>query len=102
MSMLIRYFSSFALLLAGIGLLLSATASHASATAEQTSHQQWLQLADAQAKISKGQAARAAQSKHGGKVLSVSQSGGNYRVKLLKDSGKVIIVIVDGQSGSVR
>lgn len=59
----------------------------------------------AQASISEGQAASMAKSKYGGKVLSVSKSGSGgrvvYRVKLLLDSGRVIIVTVDGQTGRV-
>ena len=59
----------------------------------------------AQAAISEGQAAAIAKSQHGGKVLSVSKSNNNgrviYRVKLLLDSGRVIIVSVDGQTGRV-
>lgn len=60
----------------------------------------------AQASISQGQAAELAKSRYGGKVLSVAKSnnGGRitYRVKLLLDSGRVIIVSVDGQSGQIR
>ncbi len=59
----------------------------------------------AQAGISEGQAASIARSQYGGKVLSVSKSGSGgrvvYRVKLLLDSGRVIIVTVDGQTGRV-
>ena len=59
----------------------------------------------AQAGISEGQAASIAKSKYGGKVLSVSRSGNGdrviYRVKLLLDSGRVVIVTVDGQTGRV-
>ena len=39
-------------------------------------------------------AARAAQDKHGGRVLKVERIDDGYRVKLLKDSGKVKVVFV--------
>ena len=59
-------------------------------------------LADNQQKaISKNQAASAAQSKYGGKVLNVSRKGNSYRVKLLQESGRVRIVTVDAFSGKV-
>jgi len=100
-SMLIRQLSTTALLLLGFSLPFT-TVNACAHSMEHTTRSAWLQLAEAPSKITKGQAARAAQNKHGGKVLSVSQAGSNYRVKLLKDSGKVVIVIVDGQSGKVR
>jgi len=59
-----------------------------------------LQLADGG--ISASEAASAAQRRHGGKVLKVSRSGAVFRVKLLLDSGKVIIVTVDAQTGRVK
>src|SRR5690606_31766028 len=59
----------------------------------------------AQTGISEGQAASMARSRYGGKVLSVSKAGSGdrviYRVKLLLESGRVIIVTVDGQTGHV-
>ena len=55
--------------------------------------------------ISAQQAARLVKNKYGGKVLKVKNNGSrnnpNYRVKLLKDSGHVISVSVDGRSGRV-
>lgn len=74
----------------------------ASSAASESANPHWLQLADAGPSITKSQAARAAQKKHGGKVLNVARAGNNYRVKLLKDSGKVVIVMVDGKTGSVN
>lgn len=59
-------------------------------------------LAQAKKGISKSQAASAAQSKYGGKVINVSQRGNSYRVKLLLDSGKVKIVTVDATTGQAR
>lgn len=50
--------------------------------------------------ISRGQAASIAQSRYGGKVLSINkrQQGGQviYRVKLLLDTGRVKIVRING------
>jgi hypothetical protein len=43
-------------------------------------------------------AARAAQKQHGGRVLDVEKRGDHYRVKLLKDSGKVKVVKVPAQN----
>ncbi|WP_236074732.1 PepSY domain-containing protein [Teredinibacter purpureus] len=60
-----------------------------------------LQLAQATKGVSRSQAANAAQRRYGGKVLSVSRKESLYRVKLLQDSGKVIIVSVDARSGKV-
>ena len=55
--------------------------------------------------ISAQQAARIVKSRFGGKVLKVSNSGSksnpSYRVKLLKDNGHVISVLVDAQSGRI-
>ena len=42
----------------------------------------------------KKEAARAAKAEHGGRVLDVKRAEDGYRVKLLKDSGKVKIVFV--------
>ncbi len=51
-------------------------------------------------------AARAAQAEHGGRVLKVERKGDRYRVKILKDSGKVKIVFVpkaaEGKKGRAR
>lgn len=40
------------------------------------------------------QAAKKARAKHGGKVLKVSRKGNAYRVKLLKESGRVVTVTI--------
>ncbi|MFT6285508.1 MAG: hypothetical protein ACJA09_000243 [Alcanivorax sp.] len=42
------------------------------------------------------QAAAQAKSIHGGKVLKVTRGKGGYKVKLLQDSGRVVIVKVAG------
>ncbi|WP_246439054.1 PepSY domain-containing protein [Teredinibacter franksiae] len=55
----------------------------------------------AQTSISKSEAAFAAKQRYGGKILSVNKSDNVYRVKLLLDSGKVIIVVVDANTGKV-
>ena len=52
------------------------------------------------ASLTAQQAAKRAQSRHGGKVLKVSRSKSGYRVKLLLDSGRVTTVtITSRQSG---
>lgn len=55
--------------------------------------------------ISAKEAARIVKNKYGGKVLKVKRVGSknklNYRVKLLKKSGHVISVTVDGNSGRI-
>ncbi|SMF20800.1 hypothetical protein SAMN02745866_01304 [Alteromonadaceae bacterium Bs31] len=61
-----------------------------------------LLIAQAKREISKSQAASAAQSKYGGKVINVSRKGSSYRVKLLLESGKVKIVTVDASTGKAR
>lgn len=51
------------------------------------------------------QAARLVKSRHGGKILKVQRTKVNghvgYRVKVLKDSGHVISVAVDAETGRV-
>ena len=51
-------------------------------------------------------AARTAQAQHGGRVLAVERQNGGYRVKLLKDSGTVKVVMVPvpepGKPGDTR
>lgn len=51
--------------------------------------------------MDKGQAAAKAKRQHGGKVLSVQQKGdGNFKVKLLLDSGHVKIVTIYSNGSS--
>ncbi|MFD2166205.1 PepSY domain-containing protein [Thalassotalea euphylliae] len=52
--------------------------------------------------ISARQAASIVQSAYGGKVLKVQSSGKGYRVKLLKQDGRIISVFVDGKSGRIK
>ena len=54
---------------------------------------------DGQAGVSSRQAAAAARSKVGGRVISVKpyKNGNGYRVRLLVDGGRVITVRVDGK-----
>lgn len=47
------------------------------------------------------QAAQMARSRFGGKVLKVKNNQSNYRVKLIKDNGHIISVIVDAKTGRV-
>ncbi len=47
------------------------------------------------------QAAKKVQSRFGGKVLKVQQSGNGYRVKLIKKDGRIVSVFVDG-SGKIK
>lgn len=71
----------------------------------QSNYGGFVRAADNDAKISASQAGNLAKRKHGGKVLKItpvkSSSGTNYQVKLLLDSGKVIVVTVDGNTGRV-
>ena len=57
-------------------------------------------------KISQQQAAQKVKSRYGGKILKVQNSkvAGNagYKVKLLKEDGHIISVLVDGQSGKIK
>lgn len=99
--MFIRHTAKLSLTLL-LSCLLSTVSLPASSAGNEPLDPQWLRLADAGPSITKSQAARAAQKKHGGKVLNVAHAGNNYRVKLLKDSGKVVIVMVDGKTGNVK
>ena len=52
------------------------------------------------------QAASIVMSRYGGKVLKVSKQkvngGSGYKVKLLKDNGQIISVVVDATSGRLK
>ncbi len=52
--------------------------------------------------LDKAQAAERAKQKVNGRVLRVEKSRDNYRVKMLKKSGRVVSVDVDKRSGEVR
>lgn len=56
--------------------------------------------------ISKQQAAQIAMRVYSGKLLKVSKQQGKrsaiYRVKLLKDNGHIITILVDAQSGKIK
>jgi len=47
-----------------------------------------------QKKLTASEAAARAKAQHGGKVLKVTPSGKGYRVKMLKDSGRVVTVMI--------
>ena len=57
-------------------------------------HAQGSKQSQQQPSMSSQQAADKARAKHGGKVLKVTRKGKAYRVKLLKDSGRVVTVTV--------
>ena len=57
-------------------------------------HAQGSKQSQQQPGMSPQQAADKARAKHGGKVLKVTRQGKAYRVKLLKDSGRVVTVTV--------
>jgi Peptidase propeptide and YPEB domain len=61
---------------------------------------------DQGARISASEAGNIAKQRYGGKVLKItpvrSDGGTHYEVRLLLDSGKVINVTVDGNTGAVR
>lgn len=52
--------------------------------------------------ISKSEAAERARIAADGRVLKVEQTSQNYRVKVLKKSGRVVSVEVDKRSGKVK
>lgn len=54
-----------------------------------------------QGSLSAQQAADIAQKKYGGRVLKIKPDGKVYRIKLLLDSGRVIQVTVDANSGKL-
>lgn len=64
-----------------------------------------VQYAQGESRTDKSKAADIARSAHGGKVLSVDEVNSDgrvvFRVKLLLDGGRIKIVTVDGNSGSV-
>ena len=70
----------------------------------QAAHERPIYLAQAQgqkaraqsSKITAREAAARARQQYGGKVLKVTPSGRNYRVRLLQDSGRVITVTIRG------
>lgn len=54
--------------------------------------------------ISQSQAAAIARNRYGGKVMSVSRTGGDrpaYKVKLLLDNGRVKVVYIDANTGRI-
>lgn len=52
--------------------------------------------------ISKERAAQIARREVPGRVLSVTRNGENYRVKILRKSGEVVIVFVNANTGKVN
>lgn len=52
--------------------------------------------------LSKSQAATRASSAENGRVLKIEQTSTKYRVKVLKKSGRVVLVDVDKRSGKVN
>ena len=52
--------------------------------------------------LSKSQAVERARQAESGRVLRVSQTNQKYRVKVLKESGRVVSVDVDKRSGKVK
>lgn len=61
-----------------------------------------LAFQDSGSDISKSEAAERARVAVDGRVLKVEQTSKNYRVKVLKKSGRVISVDVDKRSGKVK
>ncbi|WP_371373732.1 PepSY domain-containing protein [Thalassotalea aquiviva] len=51
---------------------------------------------------SPSQAAKIVKARFGGKVLSSKKKKSGYRVKLLKDNGKIITVQVDAKTGKIK
>ncbi|WP_269521028.1 PepSY domain-containing protein [Alteromonas sp. BMJM2] len=52
--------------------------------------------------LSKSQAASRASNAENGRVLKIEQTSTKYRVKVLKKSGRVVLVDVDKRSGKVN
>ena len=52
--------------------------------------------------ISSQQAASIVQSRYGGKVLKVQKNQSSYRVKLIRQDGRIISVSVDAVTGKIR
>lgn len=61
-----------------------------------------LAFQDSGGDISKSEAAERARVAVNGRVLKVEQTSKNYRVKVLKKSGRVVSVDVDKRSGKVK
>ncbi|MDY6975551.1 MAG: PepSY domain-containing protein [Pseudomonadota bacterium] len=61
-----------------------------------------LAFQDSGVDISKSEAAERARVAVNGRVLKVEQTSKNYRVKVLKKSGRVVSVDVDKRSGKVK
>ena len=61
-----------------------------------------LAFKDSGGDISKSEAAERARVAVNGRVLKVEQTSKNYRVKVLKKSGRVVSVDVDKRSGKVK
>lgn len=58
--------------------------------------------ASALADIGKEAAAHIAQQQTRGKVLSVDKQQSDYRIKVLKDNGQVVILLVNADNGAVH
>lgn len=52
--------------------------------------------------INRQQAAALAQERYPGKIVRVQTDKQNYRIRVLQADGRVITVLVDGQSGRVK
>ena len=52
--------------------------------------------------VSREQAVAIAQQKFPGKIVKVQSDKQQYRIRVLQSDGRVITVVVDGQSGRVR
>ena len=52
--------------------------------------------------LSREQAAALAQQYYPGKIVKVQSDRHNYRIRVVQPDGRVITVLVDGQSGRVR
>ncbi|MGD9000728.1 MAG: PepSY domain-containing protein [Granulosicoccaceae bacterium] len=53
-------------------------------------------------RISAGEAAARVQARTGGRVLSVTQVGNSYRVKILNRRAQVMVFTVDARTGAVH
>ncbi|NRQ41988.1 PepSY domain-containing protein [Rheinheimera sp. YQF-2] len=54
------------------------------------------------AQISREQAAALAQQRYPGKIVKVQTEQQRYRIRVLQADGRVVTVLVDGQSGRVQ
>jgi len=64
-----------------------------------------LSLADVpanQPQISREQAVALAQKSYPGKIVRVKAEKQNYRIRVVQADGRVVTVVVDGQSGRVK